>query len=281
MPAPSVYAYLDYRAFLKDWLTHAKRTHPGYSYAAFAAAGGCSKAALANVVSGARTPRPATVDAFARAMDLRPAERNYLGLLVDLDAAPDVSSRRDVMERILASDRHQQVRIADKEPDEDVMRYFEHWYLPAIRELAALPGFRADPDRIAATLRPAIRPEEAQQALDTLFDLGFLRRDAEGAIEVREVRFRTEPETFQKAAYHVHHDVIPRLLGALDTDQAQRQHLLTATLSLSEDQIAEVKARLNAVLDQLTTQADSGSGTGPRAVYQLAIQLLPLSEPID
>jgi len=278
MHAPRVTAYLDYRTFLRDWLTHQKREHPGYSYAAFAAAGGCSKATLPNVLSGARKPRPDTLDAFAQAMDLSPSDRNYLGLLAAFDAAPDVTRRREVLDRILASDRHHQLRLAEKEPEADVMRYLEHWFVPAIRELAALPGFREDPDWIASTLRPSIRPDQAQEALDTLFDLGFLRRTDDGQVAVSEVRFRTGQETWEKAAAHIHRSVVPHLLEALDTDNAARQHLLAATITLSPDQLPEVKQRLNALLEQVVTLGDDRPEGGPRAVYQFAVQLLPLSD---
>ena len=281
MPAPRVTAYLDYRAFLKDWLAHQKRQHPGYSYAAFAAAGGCSKSALPNVLSGSRRPRPGTLDAFARAMELTPSERNYLGLLAELDAAPDVSRRRAVLERILATDRYEQVRIADKEPPADVFRYLEHWYVPAIRELAALPGFQDDPAWIASTLQPSIRPEQAQQALDLLLELGFLSWDADGRVTLREVSFRSENETWARAADHFHRVVMPQLLEAMDTDHAKRQHLMAGTLTLSADQVPEVKQRINALMEQLATLGDDRADAAPRTVYQVAFQMLPLSDAVE
>lgn len=281
MPPPRVTAYLDYRTFLRDWLAYQKREHPGYSYAAFAAAGGCSKAALANVLSGARNPRSDTLDAFARAMDLSPSDRNYLGLLAELDAAPDVSRRREVLERILSSDRTEQVRLVDTEPEADLFRYLEHWYVPAIRELAALRGFRDDPTWIADTLRPPISVEQAQQGLDVLFELGFLFRDETGGVSLREVRFRSSNETWAIAADHLHRNVMTQLIEGIDTNDAQIQHLLAATFTLSPDQVIEVKQRLNGVLEQLVTLGDDRSDDAPRAVYQLGFQLLPLSEPVE
>jgi len=281
MPPPRVTAYLDYRTFLQDWLAYQRREHPGYSYAAFAAAGGCSKAALANVLSGARNPRSDTLDAFARAMDLGPSDRNYLGLLAELDAAPDVSRRREVLERILSSDRTEQVRLVEAEPEADLFRYLEHWYVPAIRELAALRGFQDDPAWIAATLRPPISVDEAQQGLDLLFELGFLYRDEAGRVSLREVRFRSENETWARAADHLHRNVMTQLIEGIDTQDAPIQHLLAATFTLSADQLPEVKQRLNAVLEQLVTLGDDRSDDAPRAVYQLGFQLLPLSEPVE
>lgn len=54
--------------------------------------------------------------------------------------------------------------------------YHSTGYLPAIRELVLSPSFREDPEWIASTLRPPIKPIEARQALDTLLELGLLQR---------------------------------------------------------------------------------------------------------
>ncbi len=112
---PCIFGYLDHRVFLRDWIDARKRHDPHYSYAAFARAGGCSKAAVSNVLNGARTPRPDTLDAFARAMALTPDERNYLGLLVDYSAAPTVERRREVLHRLLSNHRYHPPRLLDVE----------------------------------------------------------------------------------------------------------------------------------------------------------------------
>jgi uncharacterized protein (TIGR02147 family) len=277
MSAPSVYAYLDYRTFLNDWIHHRRADDPDYSYARFAREGGGSKAALANVLSGARSPRPATLDAFARAMDLSPPERNYLGLLVDLSAAVDVTTRREVMDRILSTERYRQLGLAESSSDDDVFRFAEHWYLPVIREMATLPGFREDPEWIATTLRPTIQTHEASQALQTLLDLGFLCRDPEGRLQAREIRFRTQPEAVQRAATHYHRSVVPELLRSLDVAHSEYQHVVAATVTLAPEQLAEAKARIQVVVEQLATIADDRGARGEARVYQFSVQLLPVT----
>ncbi len=281
VPQPNVFAYIDFRTFLRDWFEARKTDDSAYSYAAFAQAGGCSKAALANVLSGARNPRTETLDAFARAMDLDPPARNYLGLLVDLATAPDTSARREVMDKILSAERYGQLRWAEDERETDVFRYLEHWYLPAIRELAGHPSFQAEPEWVAQTLSPPIAVDAARAALDTLFDLGLIYRGESGRIERREVRFRTRTETQQHAAADYHRRVIPDLLRDIDTKDGKTQHLLAATLSLPTSMLPEAKARLNGVFEYLATAADDAADDDRRRVYQLAIQLFPVSEELS
>ena len=281
MAPPSVFSYLDHRDFLRDWIAYRKRSTPRYSYAMFARAGGCSKAAIANVVSGARMPRPQTLDAISLAMGLGPEERNYLGLIVEHAAAPDVRTRRAVLDRMMASERYRQVRQAESYSDLDMFRYFEHWYVPAIRELATLPGFRSDPEWVAGALRPPIRVDEAVAALDTLFDLGLLERRQDGGVDVSEPRLRTRPEALQRAANHFHKVAIPELLRKLDSDLAPEQHVMAATLCVAPDTVDECKARIGNLVEQLATLADDKAVAGPHRVYQLAVQFVPVSEPVE
>ncbi|MEZ4322846.1 MAG: TIGR02147 family protein [Myxococcota bacterium] len=281
MNLPSVYSYLDFRAFLRDWFEARKRADPAYSHAGFARDAGCSKGTLANVVAGARTPRTDTLDAFARAMELGPSERNYLGLLVDFATANDLASRREALEKLLSSEQYRRLRFAESERDPDVFRYLEHWYVPAIREMAGSASFRPDPAWIAAVLQPRIRVEEAAHALETLLELGYLCREDDGRVTQREIRFRTAAETQQVAAAHFHREALPNLMRGLDTEQASEQHLVAMTLTLHPSMLPEVKARLNALVEQLATQADDPLPEAGRRVYQLAVQLLPLSDALS
>lgn len=282
MAIPSVYSYIDYRVFLRDWMDSRKRVDSSYTYAQFATDGGCSKAAIANVLSGARNPRPDTIDAFARAMELSPSERNYLGLLVQIATAPDVDTRWELLGQLATNHRYGRVRQAEDEGDSNAFGYLQYWYIPAIRELATLPGFRAEPEWIASVMRPPVRVDQAREALDTLFELGVFSQRPDGTLEVRELRWQTEPEAEQQAATHYQQRVIPDLLRELvPSRDSDKQHMLAATLTIAPRHMAEFKIRLNNVVHQLATAADDKVEGEPYRVYQLAIQLFPLTEPIE
>ncbi|MEZ4323255.1 MAG: TIGR02147 family protein [Myxococcota bacterium] len=281
MPIPAVFSYLDYRAYLRDWFEARKREQPDYSYATFARDGGGSKAALANVLAGSRAPRASTLDAFARAMALAPNERNYLGLLVELSLAQNLTERREAMGRILASEQYGRMKHSESAPDADVARYLEHWYVPVIREMVGLPGFRDDPEWIAAALVPVVTRDEVVEALATLFDLGFLFRAADGTVQQREIRFSTGVEASQLAVSRYHREVPPDLMRAVDPLRGAEQHLLAITVALHPSHVAEVKARLNAVLEQVAALGDDAAGLEGKRVYQVGMQVLPVSLPVE
>jgi len=278
MPLPSIFDYMDYREFLSDWFAAKKRADPTYSYARFAQESGGSKSTLANVLRGARHPRPASQDQFAHAMGMSPEERNYLGVLVELSSAQSEARRQQTLERILSNERYGQVRMAETEGDENIARYLEHWYLPAIRELASIGGFQADAEWIVGRLTPKITREQAQRALDTLFDLGLLVTDEQGVVRAREPEIRTKRQSHQTSVARFYRTAIPTLLERMDSSKWKRQHLRTATLSLPASAIPEAKRKIDALMDQLGAMQHPDSPDGTMQVYQAAVQLLPLSE---
>lgn len=280
MSLPDLFDYIDYRAFLSDWFEARKRLGR-YSYAAFAEAGGCSKAALANVIQGNRTPRSTTLDAFARAIGLSPQERNYLGVLVELDAAPGPRRRREVMEYLLGNERFGQVRIADREPRSDIERYLEHWWILAVRELVSMPGFREDPVWIAETLYPRITPDQASYALGVLQSLDFVRRDTEGRLVCNEIRFATDPESLGMALVHFYREQIPRLLAGLNLELKDLQHYMGATVVFDEGSVPEAKAHLHQMVHQLATLGDARPPSEPARVYQVAVMMVPVTELVE
>ncbi|MFK7931501.1 MAG: TIGR02147 family protein [Myxococcota bacterium] len=278
MPLPKLFDYMDYRAFLVDWFAAKKREDPTYSYSRFAEESGGSKSTFANVLRGARHPRPQSLDQFAHAIGMSPEERNYLGVLVELSSAQTEARRQQTLERILSNERYGQVRMAETEGDENIDRYLEFWYLPAIRELASIGGFQADADWVVGRLTPKITREQAQEALDTLFDLGLLRTDEAGNVRAREPEIRTQNDAYQTAVARFYRTAIPTLLQRMDTDRSDTQHLRTSTLSLPASAIPEAKLKIDALMDQLGAMQHPSSPNGTMQVYQVAVQLLPLSE---
>ena len=273
---PSVLSYLNYRDFLKAWFEARKRIEPSYSYARFGKDGGCSRAALANVIGGNRSPRSGTLDAFARAMGMTPTERNYLGLLVELEAAPTQEERRAVIEKITGSEKFGQFRNVEEEPSEDMARYYANWWTTAIRELVLLPGFRDDPEWIAQELHPPITVEQARTALDTLIDLGFVERTDSGIIQ-RELAFSAPRESAQYALGRYHREVLPSLMASIDTSLHRIQHLASAILLADDALVAELKKNIHDLIQHATSAGDAGPWTDDTRVYQLAVQLLPVS----
>ena len=55
---------------------------------------------------------------------------------------------------------------------------------------------------------------------------------------------------------------------------------MSATVVATPDQVREVKARIHALVQQLTSMCDDQTEVAERRVYQFAVQFLPLSDAV-
>src|SRR5262245_66266917 len=101
MVAPSIYCYLDYRAFLRDWFAAKQAADPRFSKRRFARlAGRSSPGLLTEVMEGKRQLTPPMIDVFARALDLGRSETEFFEALVLLAQSATNQARNHAWERI-------------------------------------------------------------------------------------------------------------------------------------------------------------------------------------
>ena len=85
---PSVFASLDFRAYLGAWFMWKKQVHAGYSHRLFARrAGQRSPSLLKAVIDGKRNLTVATCEAFSRALSHSESEAAFFAALVLVAAA--------------------------------------------------------------------------------------------------------------------------------------------------------------------------------------------------
>ena len=273
MPEPSVFDTLSHREFLRDWFAWKKSTNPRYSHRLFArAAGQSSPSLLLNVIKGRRNLTDDTVAAFCGAMQLPAADAAFFRLLWVFDAANTAEERNAAWRRIAASRHFRQSRHVQGE----AFRYLSTWYLPAIRELATCPGFRADARWIARTLRPRIREREAAAALRTLQDLGMLRVHDDGTATVEDVSLATPHEVAGLAVHNYHREMLDRAREGIETMQPEERHLAAITVAVPRSLMPELKREIGRFLEDMLERCDSAE-LDPEQVVQLGVQLTPLS----
>lgn len=269
---PDVFAYLDFRAFLRDWFAAKKARNPRFSHRVFARkAEQKSPSALLAVIEGKRNLTPQSSEGFARALGLDAEEESFFLALVRMQCAEDAEARDRALAQVRATRRFREARRIEG----DTLEYLARWYLPAIRELASCPGFRAEPGWIAGTLRPPITEAQAEEALRVLFELGFLCRDAEGAVRPADTSLVTPHEVRGLAARQYHLAMIERAREALAFAPSDR-HLCGLTVAVPPDMLPALKQELDRFQERLLELCDGASGDRG-VVVQVNLQMVPLS----
>src|SRR5688572_1066392 len=108
---PDLFAYLDYRAWLRDWFAAQKAADARFSHRLFTRRAGVrSPSLLAEVVAGKRNLTAATLEGFVRALRLDHEEALFFAALVQLDQAETEDEKNAAWEQASASRRFRTAR---------------------------------------------------------------------------------------------------------------------------------------------------------------------------
>lgn len=271
-PVPSIYEYLDYRAYLRDWLQF-RDGHP--SARALARRLKCSPSMLSSVMAGTRDLARPLAERLADGMALVQEERAYFLDLVAFEQAETRAQRSQAMERVMATRRYRTAaRVAD-----GAWLVFTRWYYAAIVELSRCVGFREDPEWIANTLRPPVTVTEAAEAIDALLAAGILARNEAGVIAPAAEIWATDHHVARLASAGVaelHKWVLARAAESLDTLPGSQRHVTTVSLSVSAPLLAEIKRMVSRFNEEVIGRTVAWEGPRDRVV-QLSIQVLPVT----
>jgi uncharacterized protein (TIGR02147 family) len=273
MSDPSIYGYLDYRAFLRDWFAARKARDPRFSRRQFArSAGRTSPGFLTEVMDGTRQLTPPTVAAVAQALDLSRAESEFFAALVDLDQAADAAARNHAWERLTAT----RTLVGPRRIEGAGFEYLSSWWYPVVRELGHRPDFRPDPAWIARRVRPQITEAQARRALDCLLTLGLFAAREDGSVAPVDAVVVTAHEVEGLAVHNYHLGMLDRARESLERFAPNERHLVAATISVPTSLVPRLKQEINALQERILELAASH---GPaEQVLQVELLLFPLSD---
>lgn len=267
-----VFAYLDYRAFLRDFYQARKAKGRGFSFRSFSRRAGLkSPNYLKLVIDGERNLSPSMAERFASACGLGAEEARHFVDLVAFNQATTMAERSKHYARLTGSERYRNAHKLDMAH----AAYFSAWYMPAIRELAARSDFRSDPEWVAAQLVPKISVSEAERAISTLIELGLVVRDTSGEIAQAEALLSTGAETRGLHIASYHRGMMQRAMESIDLVKPDQRDISSLTLCLGENGLRSFKERVQRFRRELLEL--SALEDDPEQVVQINFQLFPLS----
>ena len=271
---PDVFAYLDYRGYLRAFYDCRKRR--GASYRSFARRAGLgSPNYLKLVIDGDRNLSARMAEQFAKACDLTPERRRYFLLLVTFNQARSSEARaraHSALRRLRGPSRFAALDAA-------LDAYHSLWYLPAIRELVASPRFSEDPRWLARQLLPPISTAEARRSLALLLELGLIVRDAEGTLRQATLTVTTGPEARSRQLKRFHRTMMDQAKSSIERIAPAERDISGLTLCLGEHGLALVKKSIQRFRQELLELAElEADGC---QVVQLNFQLFPLTRAVQ
>ena len=153
------------------------------------------------------------------------------------------------------------------------------WYHLPIREMVMRRDFREDPAWIAEQLLFPIKPEQVEEALALLLEMGLLARDESGELIYGGAGLSGGPEAASVSVRAFHRQMLDRAAASLDVVADARRDVSAVTVCLRSDSVPEFKQRLDEFRGELLDMCDAQQE--PDAIYQLNMQLFPWSREED
>lgn len=273
MKEPDVFAYLDFRAYLRDAFLSRQAREPKFSYRAFAKlAGYASPNLLQLIIAGRRDLPTSHLPGTIRALDLNKQEADFFANLVGFTQADGFEEKNFHYQRILRSRKYAAVKPVEKVQFE----YFDQWYHPAVRELLVHEEFDGSMAWLASRLHPPITPAQAGKSVELLESLGLIRRDAAtGRWLHAEASISTPSEVESLAVANYHRSILRLASDAIEAHGPERRDLRAVTLGIPRSALPDLKKRMEEFWRDLISLGDARGDV--EEVVQVGLQLFPLT----
>lgn len=230
-----------------------------------------SRANVAMILKGQRDVSPAMSRAWGHALDLASeSELQYFDDLVLQEQANTLGQRRKA--RVRARVERDFARA--ERPPEDLADLLGRWYVPAIFELARVPGFQAHPDWIRHRLWPDVEVEEIAAALARLVEAGLLRARGSGEPPVATEKLVQGDRA--AAARQFHAAQLEHAREAMETLPGNLRHVASVTVAIRRDDLPRLIEALHRFQLEVV---EPFRAADPDLVVQLGAHLFPRSRP--
>lgn len=274
---PNLFDSLDYRQFLKEHTAALKRAKR-FNLRAFAKKAEIQAPGyLKMVVDGRRNLTAETAKKFCRALELQGKERDYFLTLVTYNQSDEPDLKKAAFDRLISLRPRSEHFLVGKKHG----RYFSRHHYVCIREMVALKDFKEDYKAIARRCFPRISPTQAKEAVETLLQLGFIKRDGGGKLVQAEDFIRTRDRDAEEAeTYQFHETVLDKARYALGVLPQKDRHYHALTLPLSKKLFEEISSDFIALRDKIVDKMNAELDDAEE-VYQVNFQLFPVTRNED
>jgi uncharacterized protein (TIGR02147 family) len=267
----SIFEYIDYRKFLKDFYTESKETKKYFSYRYFAQKAKINSPILLKmVIDGKRNLSRKSIEQFISGINLKEKEALYFRTLVLFNQAETAQEKQEHY-RIL---RTLYKMVSQFLIEDGQFEYFEKWYYSVIREGICHFEFKDNWEYLASCVRPQISALEVKDAVKWLLEQKFLKKNKNGMYEQLQRAITTKSEVFSFVVRTFNRKMIQLAEQSLDSFSVKQRFATGMTIGLNLEAYDIIIAEIVAFRDHIVQLVNSLDQAD--RVYQLNVQLFPL-----
>lgn len=267
-----LFAYLDYRRFLREWFEREKQGG-GMSLRRFSARAGFSSPNYFKlIVDGDRNLSEDGIAKFAVALGFNKQQTKFFCHLVHFNQATTHKQKNQFYLELLRCRKSGAISMVKKQQ----YRFYSKWYHPVVRELIVLPEYAGDLQKLAKRVYPALSVMEVQKSVRLLEQLGFIEKDQnQNTWRQTTPVMATADESDETILLNYHHSILDVAKRVLDEVPQEKRDISAMTLGIARDKLAEIKNRIQEFRRDILSLV--ASDTRPEQVVLLSMQLMPLT----
>lgn len=268
----SLFSYINYRLFLRDYYREQKKTSRFFSYRYFAKKAEInSPNFLKQIIESKRNLTSLTLGKFITALKLNEKESLFFRHLVLFNQAKTAQEKQQhyaVMLSMMHTVKEQRLSALQHE-------YYNHWFVPVVREIVSLYIFNGDYKKLAAAVQPPISVREARFAVKLLLKLGIIEQLPDGTYRQTSAAIVSDSSVARMAVRSFNREMLRKAEIAIDEIPIEERQIYGVTIGVSEECYDVLAAEMAAFRDRVVAIVNSDKNSD--RVYQLHLQLFPLS----
>lgn len=268
----NIFEYDDYRKFLTDYYSFAKKENKKFSFRFFSRiAGFKSSNFLFLVMNGKSNISAESAARLAQAMKLNKEQSEFFRNLVMFNQATKSSEREHYSQQIMNSRSYRKSHPLT----EYQYRYFSVWYFSVVRGLVGLPDFKEDYEWIGRQISPAITPQQSKDAIEQLIELGLIAR-VDGKLVQTKSNITSANSIVSSFLAHFHREIMKMSVESIDRFPRDKRDLSAMTIAVSAETFEKIKERAEEFRKEVVKIV--GQDTHPDRLYQVNLYLFPVAE---
>jgi uncharacterized protein (TIGR02147 family) len=266
----SIFEYLEYRDFLKDFYEEKKSERTFFSYRLFGAKVGMDASYLAKVLIKNRHISNSAIEKIAAFCGLKENEAEYFGTMVHFVKARSHRESKVLFEKLLSLKNVNASTLIESQ-----YAFYQKWHHSAIRSVLEFYDFRGDYKSLAEQVSPKISVKEAKASIQLLEKLQLIKKELSGRYHITDRAITTGPQWHSIAIQAFQEETIRLSLESLSRHPKKHRDISTVTMNINGQNFQEIRERIAEFRSTLIKYVNEQPL--PDRVVQLNIQLFPLS----
>ena len=266
-----VFAFLDYRTYLRDFVEGRKGEGSGFSQRSLALALGIDAGQLVRILHGKNQLSTRFVPAMAKLAEMDDRAAAYFEeLLRYASARGDEESARS-LERLLALRGVMTHPLAGSQA-----QYYSSWKHAVVCALIGIAPWRGSATALGAMVKPPLSRKEVEESLLLLESLRLVRHGEDGCWVRVDAHLSPGADVPTAALRDYHVQVMENACAALEAIPPSERDFSAVTLSLDSEGMERLRELSRALRQRIQSLSDRSLNADH--IFQINIQAFPVAQ---